>query len=158
MKKIITIVIIAIFVLGGLGAIAETEEKNEEFISETIVFSQPIICEKEDYITIELNEATSISREEGKPSLPVFTKVFTFPFGTKIESVNVIFSTPIKQLISKPVEPSPEIQMFSTNFVSNKISKSDIVMTYSDIDVYPEEQFGFRTGGGLNDGEQVTFL
>jgi hypothetical protein len=158
MKKIITIMITAVIVLGGLGAIAETEDKNEEFISECIVFSQPIISEKEDYVSIELSEATSISREEGKPSLPVFTKVFTFPFGTKIESVNVIFSQPITKVISKPVVPSPDIQIFSTNLVSNKIKGSDAVESYSDIDVYPDEQFGFRTGAGLNDGEEVTFL
>ena len=53
------LVVVGILVLSGLGAIAGTESKKEEFISETISFSQPIVREKEDYVSIELAETPS---------------------------------------------------------------------------------------------------
>ena len=99
--------IVGILVLSGLGASAGTISKNENLVSETIIFSQPGICEEQDYVSIELNEATSSIWETGKPTLPVVTKVFTFPLGTIIDNVDVTFSNIIEKEISKPVKLSP---------------------------------------------------
>ena len=53
----------------------------------TTRFCLPIIQENKEYVSIEISEETSKSWEEDKPSLPVVSKVFTFPFGTRIDSV-----------------------------------------------------------------------
>ena len=157
MKKIITILVLGIFVLSGLGAAAGTESEKENFKSETIIFSQPIIREKTDYVTIELTEATSGSWETDKPMLPIVTKVFTFPFGTRIDSVDVTFSEVIEKEISKPIQPAPKPMMKSMLLSSSAIAESTNV-DYSGINVYPEQRYSYRTGGGLNGEEHVTYL
>jgi len=156
-KKIIPILVIGIFVLSGLGAVSGTESDEENVISENVFFSQPTICEKEDYISLELEESTCDSWEEDKPTLPVVTKVYTFPFGTIIDNVAVTFSDFTEKQLSKPIEPSPERYILSID-VSQNIDKSDEVMTYSDIEIYPEERFGYRTGAGLKGEEMAVYL
>ena len=158
MNKILPLLVVGILALSGLGAIAGTEGKEEIFEPETIYFSQPVIHEKEDYTTIGLAEATSNSWEKDKPTLPVVTKVYTFPFGTYVDNVDVSFSDTMEQEISKPIMPSPELQILSTVYVSNNIVDPETVVTYSDIDVYPEPRWGYRTGAGLQDEEHVIYL
>jgi len=158
MKRILPLLVISILVLSGLGAVASiNEEEKEELITETIFFSDLLIDEGEKYISVELEEATRNSIKPGKPMLPVVTKVFTFPFGTLIDNVEVTFSDVIEQEITMPVEPSPEVFPLSINAV-NKVKEPDTVMMYSDIDVYPEQRYGYRTASGLKDGEHVVYL
>ena len=156
MKKIIPLVIVGILVLSGLGASAVTSSENENLISETIVFSQPNICEEQDFVSIELEEATSSIWETGKPTLPVVTKVYTFPLGTIIDNVEVVFSNTIEKEISKPVKLSPEVYPETISNMNVKITEKEI--SYSGIDIYPEQRYGYRTGAGLNNGERVFFL
>jgi len=158
MKKLLPLLVIGILVLSGLGAVAGTEGDEERFESKTIHFSQPVIHEKEDYTTIGLAEATSNSWEKDKPTLPVVTKVYTFPFGTRVDNVDVSFSDIIEQGISKPIMPSPEPQIVSTVYIPDNIVEPETIMTYSDIDVYPEPRWGYRTGAGLKGEEHVIYL
>jgi hypothetical protein len=157
MKKILTTLVIGIFVLSGLGAVAGTEDEIEKLEFETLIFSEPLVVEKEEYVTIEISEETSRSWEEGKPTLPVVNKVYTYPFGTIINNVEVTFSKPIEIEISKPVSPSPVLQTLSM-YVSHKMVESENIMTYSDIDIYPDERYGYRVGTGLDKGKRVVFL
>jgi hypothetical protein len=157
MKKILTTLIIGIFILSGLGAVAGTEEKIEKQGFETLHISTPVVVENEDYTTVEISEESSRSWEEGKPTLPVINKVYTYPFGTIINDVEVTFSEPIEIEISKPVMPSPELQTYSLQS-TYKTVKSESVISYSDIDIYPEQRYGYRVGTGLDKGERVVFL
>ena len=75
MKKYIPMFIVSTLVLSGLGAVALDKEQTMNTIHETLYFSAPILGEKDQYITVDLNEATSHLMEIGKPSLPVVTKV-----------------------------------------------------------------------------------
>jgi len=157
MRKIIPFLVVGIFVLSGLGAVAQTFGEEENIISEKINISVPTIVEKEDYISLDLSEATVDSWEENKPALPVITKTYTFPFGTKIDEVEVSFSELTDIEISKPVEPSPEIHVLA-NIQTNKLQEPKQIIDYSDIDVYPEERFGYRTGMGLKGKDNVLYL
>jgi len=157
MKKLLAFLIVGIFVLSGLGAVTGTED-DKEFKSEPIALSRPIIEEKENYVSIELTEATYSSWETNMPSLPVVTKVYTFPFGTRIDSVEVRFSDSMAQEISKPVIPSPEVKIDSIISSTENSDKPVALMTYSDIDVYPEQRFSYKTGAGLKGEEHVIYL
>ena len=92
MKKYFPLIIVGILVLSGLGAVAEIEGEKEQFMTETLMFSDLRICEEEDYISIELSEATSHTWDSNKPKLPVVTKVYTYPLGTTIDDVQVVLS------------------------------------------------------------------
>jgi hypothetical protein len=156
MKKSISILVIGILFISGIGAAAYSEYEKDTFMVETISFSQPILHEKNDFVSIELPEATSDSWKSGKPKMPVVTKVYTFQFGTHVDSVDVTFSNAIKMKISKPIEPSPEPIMKSTIHTSNLLEPKTV--SYCDIDIYPESQYTYRTAAGLNGEEHVIYL
>jgi len=157
MRKLLPFIVVGILVLSGLGAVSGSESNEESFVSEKIFFSQPTILEKEDYVYLESTDATVYSGEQDKPALPVITKVYTFPFGTRIDSVDVTFSDFTEIEMSKPIEPSPEILVISTS-VSHNIEESEEILTYSDIEVYPEERFGYRAASGLKGEENVLYV
>jgi hypothetical protein len=157
MRKLLPLLVVGIFVLSGLGAVSGTESNEESIISEKLFFSQPTICEEDNYISLELSDATVYSGEEDKPSLPVVTKAYTFPLGTTIDNVEVTFSDFSEIEVSKPVKPSPDMLMRSST-VSHNVEKSKEVITYSDIEVYPEERFGYRAAAGLKGEENVIYV
>ena len=157
MKKIIPIIVVGIFVLSGLGAVAGTESEGKNLISEKIVFSQPTICDSENYVSLELLEANSNYWNEGKPEMPAISKVYTFPFGTIIDDVDVTFADFTEKVLSKPINPTPETYPVSINVVNNYEPSKEIVTCY-DIKVYPEKRFDYTTSAGIVDGVNVIIL
>lgn len=156
MKKIVPLVIVGILVLSGLGASAVTNSDNENLISETIVFSQPFVCEEQDYVSVELEGATSELWETGKPTLPVVTKVYTFPLGTIIDNVEVTFSNEVEKVISKPVKLTPEVYPETISTMNIDIPEKKI--SYLGIEIYPEERYTYSVGAGLYNGERAIIL
>ncbi|MCK5258219.1 MAG: hypothetical protein KAJ69_01770 [Thermoplasmatales archaeon] len=77
MRKILSLVIVVILTISGLGAVVSSENENELHKQKVVIFSQPITHEQGEFITIDLSEASANSIEVGKPALPVVTKVFT---------------------------------------------------------------------------------
>ena len=89
MKRFIPIMMVGILVLSGLGAAAFTTNvsikstmilKNE---STSVLFSsQPIQVEKDGFVEIEMNGATTQLQEPNKPVLPIYVKTYEIPFGS----------------------------------------------------------------------------
>jgi len=160
MKNLLPIIIVGILIVSGLGAVAVQENGDEtSFSAEFIVISKPIITDTNEYLTINLEESESFLMEAGKPMLPVITKVFTFPLGTKIVDVKVDFDTQ-KQVLSKKIQPSPKPVPLTDNLPIEKIS-TGLVMDeeiYSNSALYPAESYTVRKGAGLSNGENVLFL
>ncbi len=156
MKKLIPILIIGILLISGFGAVGVSEFEKDNFILETISFSQPVIREKDDFVYIDLPEATTDFWKSGKPKIPVVTKVYTFPFETQVNSVDVTFSEAIKKKVSKPIESSPEPIIKSTVYTSNL--KESKTVSYANIDIYPDLQYNYRTAAGLKGEEHVIYL
>ena len=103
MKKILLLLVVGILVLSGLGAVAITESDEKKMKEESVLLSAPIFREIDHYLTVLLKEATSTLMDTGKPMLPVVTKVYTFPLGTKINDVVVTFSEINKHVLSKKI-------------------------------------------------------
>jgi len=158
MKKLLSLVIVGILILSGLGAVASDNEKNSCKTSESMHFSEPILEQNEKYITINLQEATSNIIETGKPILPKYSTTYTFPFGTHITNVEVSFSEKIEQEISKSILPAPEPQIVSTLYKSNPVTTPEISESYLNIGIYPVSRYSYRAGSGLKDGEHVLYL
>lgn len=156
MKNIIPLFVVGFLVLSGLGAVVATEDTKENFKSDKVFFSKPIVIEQENYIKIDLTDANSNSWETDKPELPVVTKVYTFPFGTHIDNVEVTFFDIVEQKVSKLIRPSPKSYPISINAVVNKEPES--VVTYSDLGMYPEQRYSYSTGAGLKNEESVIYL
>ena len=155
MKKILTVVILGFFILSGLGAVTGTESGNE--IIEKIYFSEPILQEKNDLLNVDLNGVITHTIGNGEPYLPFVNKVYTFPFGTIVENVEVTFSKTQDLQLTKKIAPSPTIHIFSSEYqITNE--KTDSLTLYNDIEVYPEERYGYRVGAGLKGEDRVIYL
>ena len=155
MKKLLPIVLVGILVVSGLGAVAIQENNDEtQFNTVSMVISEPIITEKNEYLTVNLKESESLLMETGKPMLPVITKVFMLPLGTNIVDVKVDFDTQ-EQVLSKKIQPSPRPVPLTNDLPFEKIS-SELVMDeeiYSSSALYPIEPYTIRKGAGMNNGE-----
>ena len=158
MKRIIPIAIIGILLLSGIGASAFIKtEKDYIEQKETISFSLPKIHEKQQYTIIDLKEKTSYVMTTGEPMLPVLTKRFVFPFGTKIQDVAVTFSNSMLTSISGKIKPAPEpIPSTYKKYDSTKIECSSDI--YSKDTFYPSQKWSINIGSGLNGLEHVLIL
>jgi len=151
-------IMVGILVLFGLGAVAATDDATYYMknIEESIVISEPIIGEANQYVTVSLKEATSSLSKAGEPVLPVMTKVFTLPFGSKINHVEVSFSKTNAIGLSKPVQPglkpTPKTGMKSPG---ERVKNNEI---YGKVDFYPASSFNYTIGAGIKGEKRVVFL
>ena len=154
MKKII----VGILVLCGLGAVAITDDTTYyvKNIEKSIVVSEPIIKETNQYVTVNLERVTSALSKAGEPVLPVVTKVFTLPFGSKVSHVDVSFSKANEMALSKPVQPGPEpIPKTGMRAPREPVKNVNI---YESVELYPSNSFRYSVGAGIKGDERVIFL
>jgi hypothetical protein len=157
MKKLLPLFVVGILVLGGLGAVSISNNKTNDLKikTESIVISDPVIKNTGQYVALSLEEATSSLLNPGKPMLPVVTRVFTFPFGTKIDHVYVSFFDTKELTLSKEVQPAPEPVPLDVQ-VANEPVKDEIV--YESAALYPTSSYSYITGAGLDGEEHVIYL
>ena len=108
MKKIWPFLIIGILIFSTLGVIASPEYSTSDInkIKESIQISKPFIEDEKEFITVNLMEGNSYLLEPGKPMLPTVTQVFTLPFGSKINNVDVTYNGLNEILLQKNIKPS----------------------------------------------------
>ena len=157
MKKLLSIYLVGILILSGIGVVAIDNNNSYDLKikTTTTAISAPIIQEEDQYVIVNLAEATSSLLESGKPMLPVLTKVFTFPFETKICSVNVSFSDTKELILQKEVLPARERTPLN-NAIGNEFQKD--LTIYESAEIYPTRSYGYTTGAGLDGKEHVIYL
>jgi hypothetical protein len=157
MKKILPLCIVGILVLSGVGVVAlSTHQTNDLKIqTEMVAFSKPVLNDEVQYVTVSLKEAVSSLSVPGSPLLPVVTKVFTFPFGTKISGVEVSFSDTHQLTLSKEIVPSKEPSTVNVK-MENEPIKDPVV--YQSEAVYPATSYRYSAGAGLDGKEHVIYL
>ena len=161
-SKILPVAVVALFLLSGMTAMGfpETGDNGLQETSETmsITISQPIITEKDEYLTVELEEETSLLLETGKPIIPVISRTFTFPYGTQITGVDVSFDME-EYSLTQQIEPSPRPVFLSYPLPSTYTQ--DVTpdpSIYDHSDPYPAQPYAINTGVGLDNNERVLFV
>lgn len=144
--------------LSGIGTVARTDTQSDEAcrLHESCVFSEPVFTDTGGYLSVSVAEAASFLMSPGKPMLPVFMKVFTFPFGTTFTDVSVSYSGTETQRISKPVLPAAALMPLDARAAVPSLEKDPGV--YGDAALYPSEDFTYSLGAGLQGNEHVVFL
>jgi hypothetical protein len=123
---------------------------------ETIVFSEPDIITEDSIVTINIEQAEYNLFEENKPIIPKFIKTYTFPLGTKINHVELIFGDSKEYFLDGLIKSAPQPQLLSIDY--NFDYSYNQIIDYSDIDIYPGLKYDYHTGAGLQKGEHVLFL
>jgi hypothetical protein len=153
---------IAYFIVGILliSSIATISIGKEEKLVEktTLSISKSVITEIDEYIKVEISEAESLLLEEGKPILPVITKVFTYPIGTIINDVNVEYNVEEK-ILNKKIQPSPKPVVLSSIEIQRASSEPTINQDiYQSTDMYPSDPLIISKNVGMMNGENVMIL
>jgi hypothetical protein len=157
MKKIVPLLVVGFLVLSGLGAVAITEDDvSDSLLRESIVFSEPIIKDEGTYVSVQLAEQTSYLLETNEPVMPVYTKVFTFPRGTKISRVDVAFSEVQTTVLTKPIQPAPAPVPLLEGVTVPEIQMDSTV--YASAMLYPADQWSYELKAGLHNGEQSVYV
>ncbi|HUS99803.1 MAG TPA: C25 family cysteine peptidase [Candidatus Thermoplasmatota archaeon] len=151
MKKSLVGVIIAVIIISGYGAVASSLT-NQKMVEKTdaVSFSPPQLVEELDSTNIGLSEATSYLTTPGNYALPVVTRVYTFPFLTKITNVMVSFSETYEKTISKPLKLVP--QAVADN------AESSALVSLSSSSTSPEQMYSYHIAAGRDGDNLATFL
>jgi len=170
--KILPIFIVVSLLFTVVNVIATTtDDDNIIKIAEkedNVSFSQATIENIGEYVSVNIDEANTFLRSTGKPMLPVYTKTFTFPRGTKIKNVECILSDITSNAIDGKIQPSPQpikrISLEKTIVQNDNEEKTIQEKTiedesvYSSSDLFPNSWYDYKIGSGLNDGVDVIFV
>jgi len=152
--KLMSMLILALFISGAtVSGMYPTIEK--ESVDITLSFSKPVIDYHEEYTRIEVKEANSFEMSAGKPILPFNSTVLTFPFGTKIDGIDVKTGEVITKQLDKKIMPaSPPIPLNMQN-VKVEIKEGSI---YESNEAYPSGWITYNIGAGIEKGKHVVFF
>lgn len=165
-NKILVLLMIGIFVFSSTGGFIGAGEKTlkpfNDAISGTeefqLAISPPAFTEEGEFITIELDQSETFMSHSGEPMLPVVTKTFDFPVGTRINEINVDINWEQYDLDRK-VTPTPVIIPLSASIDPAVVEELRINEdVYSSNNLYPSEPYIIKTGAGLKDMEHVIFV
>jgi len=160
--KILPISLVVLLIFTGLNVNANNDDTAsvcEE--SEKIVFSEATIDVKDEFITLDFDETTSYITKTGQPMLPVYSKTYMFPLGTKIKNVECIPGEIITQQIDEKIQPAPEPVPLNVLQEIKNLEKQDVFMdmsVYSSEELYPNTWYDYKIGVGIDKGESVIFV
>ncbi len=150
MNKLLSIVIVLCFVLGGLEAVAiqPTSNDENEILHQTLNLSVDNLVIKEteeQYIRVSFSQNDQFLLNPGKPILPKFTQIFELPFGATNIDVQVTPLETIQQTINKQIQPSPAPIPLSPIENYNKPLRKDEHL-YQSNEPYPSKFYQYKDG------------
>jgi len=119
----------------------------------SLTFDAPTLGDKQGYVNVNVDGCRR-TRTAGQPILPVATETLTFPLGTRVTDVQV--DTGAVATMELPAAPMPAPRLISRDGdLTSEVHEGPV---YRSSATYPGEWVRWRTNGGLQDGEHVTFL
>jgi hypothetical protein len=162
--KILSLFVFTLLTTSIIGAtITAKEEISTNKITESVIFSNPIIIEENNSITIELEESTSKLMQPGRPILPIYSKIFILPFGTEIKNIVCTPYDISEKKIDVEVKASPEPKLIGSvnSFEKNNNVKEDILKDskiYESFEFFPYSWYDYKVGYGLDGTNHVVIL
>jgi hypothetical protein len=130
---------------------------DNQLIEETISFSPPQIYYNGNLLNLIVDEANDQYIQPYQPILPVFTKRYIFPIGTKIKNISfkpdIIDYIKIRNEVNKNNYPNLELEKnnFIINIFNRLLQKKIDKISYN-------EWFYYRVGSGILNNERHIFL
>lgn len=176
--KILTTIVILILIFTTINVVSIGIEDNDEIkIAENedhILFPQTTFETQGEYISVNVEEANTYLSSAGKPMLPVYSKTFTFPRGTKIKNVECQISDVKSEIIDSKIKPAPKpVPLITLNNNHKNLEgiiddnneaiadKNEIIedqSVYSSSDLFPDKWYDYKILSGLNNGRDTIFV
>ncbi|MCK4347740.1 MAG: peptidase C25 [Thermoplasmatales archaeon] len=164
MKKIASLIIVFIMVLGGLTTVAtkidNIENEQLEITTEKmkIQIPSPKHVVDNNYARLYFEDEELYLMETNEPMLPRILKIIELPFGAQNIEVKVNPNRVEEQVLSEEILPAPALLPLSHITNSVYIPEQD-ESTEIKHDLFPSTWYDYTVGCGLNaDFEHVTFL
>jgi len=151
---VVGLLIISSLAAIGLGKYASvSEEKNltgniEQF------FGNPQTIEKEieigTFIELTMENTNAVSYKSGEPLLPIYRQTIELPFGTTISDIEVNKKGVETLTLNEKILPAPELVLQGMEDES-KIEYKPADEIYNADQYYPEENYKYSIGAGLDD-------
>jgi len=149
MKNIIVVIIAIIIVAAGVIAFQQYEEPKDkeedqdllfegEGIMQEFTFSYPTFDEDGDYTCVYVDEADFYDIHDGRPSIPVKTITYEFPFGTKIVDIIYEHSEPETITLTKKI-----------SYGSCSTATGEDPKIYDENTMFPSSFVSYKTGGQI---------
>lgn len=151
MKKILIFLMMMMLLISSFGVLSTPAKEEFEVEKFSINFSKTNIEEKDEYISLNLEESNSHLIKEGKPILPMYVKTFVFPSKTNIKNVMCTLKNIEEKTISKKLELSPTAMPIS-NIKINEEKTNNLE------NPYPEKWFNYDISHGLYDNQRSIIL
>ena len=159
MKKIlITVAIVSIFLLNTFIVGSSFTDNASQTIEHQIYFSTPFYVDQGEFLSITSDDASSILAQQGNPSLPIISQVFTIPFGSTIEEISVTYTGQQQYLLPKKIAPAAAAQYISTEFGETVYTSKMNPVVYESSDIFPSQDWWYRTGAGLLGTQHVIYV
>jgi hypothetical protein len=121
-----------------------------------LFFSTPQVNYNKNYAEITLHEADLSIISPGKPLLPKISQIVKFPLGTKIKNIEIVLPEVKQFTILKNINLVP-YPLLNYGKMTNILSIFDKVL-FKSSEEYPKQWFDYKTSGGLDYSNRVTFL
>ncbi|HWR27424.1 MAG TPA: C25 family cysteine peptidase [Candidatus Thermoplasmatota archaeon] len=165
-KKIVGILVIGlvfalVFPVGSISA-SSTDSSIKKITTEThestsVLFSsQPMLSEKDGFVEIQIEGATTQLLEPNKPVLPIYVRTYQIPFG----ATDVQVTCAVKNLgslhLNQDVIPA---RIASSSSLSEQTAYVKDPVVYGSSEFYPSSWYRYDLGAGRNENDQqVTFV
>jgi hypothetical protein len=155
--KITTYFLIIFLLSTGFSTVTISKDNNINIFTDEITISEPVFQEYGNKFYIGINESNSYTFQPNEPLLPVITKVYTFPLGTKILDINIDYDTKIYQL-NKKISLCP-FPSFNTKKVKSISEKNVFSRSLNNFELFsPDEAIFIQKGAGLKNSKHVLFV
>jgi len=150
-NKILALVIVFLLSFVSLNVATGEENISETIeINKSIQFSAASFEEQGEFLKITLDEADTYTSVTGEPMMPVITKVFTFPHGTKIKTVDVKTSGLSQEKIDAKILPAPKPVLQSSLNQEKEVTQDIEFDVYSSSEPYPAKEYEYKITSGID--------
>lgn len=115
----------------------------------------PTIREGTDYSTITIEGSPLSLRQPGCPILPYQAQTLTFPLGTSVNAIEVKTTDVRTVSLNHKISPAATPLPLNMQDAAVEIKEGSV---YSSTGAFPSGWVEWNTGGGITNGEHVTFL
>ena len=161
-KQFICLILITVLISGAFQNVSSrsiNENSNISISSKTISFSQASLEMQDEYISINLDETSSYISTAGEPMLPVFTKKFSYPLGTKILDVICKPQKITDKIIEGKIKPAPELRTkISIGNIPESNNEFESKEIYCSTDSYPSSWYSYKITCGIENGRNSVIL
>ena len=119
-----------------------------------ITFSNPEVADEGNYATIHLEGCSSLL-SPGKPVIPVYKKIMTFPFGTHIKSIEVSANDIEEKSLYKKIMPAYEAVPPDMHSSLPALKEDKTIYEGKE---FPQTWYEYAAMGGIKEGKHATIL